>query len=146
MDFDEIEQKYFNQFKRKCRELKTKKVKRDEEGTPTLFSGSKKRPWFCQPWGKGYVSLSVFDHSASKSGETLHGKTLGAVVRKFKKYIPQDNVSYILGDSEGTIIFPISSFKKVVRHFGLAQRKASPAQLAYREKFAAKMREKKKNG
>lgn len=146
MDHDDVEKKYFGQFTRACKKAGAKKSKKDSEGIPTLFSGSKKKPWYCQPWGLNKAALTVFDASLAKEGDTLHGKTLSAIVKKFKKYIPQEGVDYIVGDSEGTIVFPLENLSKVVRHFSLKTRNASPAQLAWREKFSQQMKDKSKNG
>ncbi|MCK5617429.1 hypothetical protein KAR91_87005 [Candidatus Pacearchaeota archaeon] len=162
MNYDELEKKYTKQFMEECKKLNLRSTKRDAEGVPTLYPSAKKNKWYCQAWGTGSVSLSVFDPKLAAKGETLHGKTLNAVLRKFLTYVPDkcttiddlddpgvvarlkaEGIRLFCGDTEANIVFPLSKLKKVAHHFGMMKRKATEAQLAHRARFGQMMKERK---
>lgn len=132
----------YDEFINKCKQLDIKNPKLDEEGVPTLYTGSKKKPWDCKPWSDKEAALTVFDEELAKSGETMHGKTLNAVMKKFDKYIGLKNAKIIIGDSEGIIIFSLNDLAKVARHFGFKKRNFSEKQLEHHKKFGQMMKDK----
>ena len=156
------EKEYTKQFLDKCKNLNLKSTKKDEDGIPTLYPNAKKNPWFCQPWGNNKAALHVFDAELAAKGDTLHGKTIRATLRKFLKYVPDyrskiddiddpgtlgrlesEGLRFLCGDTEGIIVFPLDKLGKVARHFGFNKKKATAAQLAHRAKFGQMMKERK---
>jgi len=136
MTYDE--KSLFKAFTDMCSSLNTKKVKKDEEGTSTVYTGSKSKPWFIRPWSLDRVEFCVYSND-----RIIHKKTLNSVIAKFKEKIPQKDVSYIVGDNECAIIFPTSSLQKVVRHFSFKKRNFSQAQIDHQRRFSQIVNSKK---
>lgn len=164
MNYDELEKQYTKQFIDECKKHNLRSTKRDDQGVPTLYPSAKKNKWYCQAWGTGLVSLSVFDIDLAAQGKTLHTKTLNVVLRKFLKHTPDESATIddlddpsvvarlknegillLYGDTEANLVFPLHKLKKVARHFGMVKRKATEAQIAHRAQFGQMMKKRKEN-